>query len=151
MPDCNGSHLRDDDYGKLIYEWEIHPIKKDKKKLILFLIVTIVFFLFVLEITENLILAYLIFLIYLFTLKSFIFKTYYKLFENGLFVVQLGFNDKRAYKNFIALFESKDSILLSTMKDYSFIAKTRGIELIIPDQELKEKIRHFLEEKIAEP
>lgn len=148
MPDSNGPDTIDKEFGKLVFEWEIHPARQNRKKLILLIIISLLFFMFLLEITKSLLLTYMIFLIYLFTLKSFIFKTYYRLFENGLCVVQLGFSDCRKYNAFVRVFGSHDSILLSTMREYSFVAKTRGIELVFQDPCLKEKVKAFLEDRL---
>ncbi len=150
MPDSPGSNIISEDYGRLVFQWEVHPLKKNTGRLILFLITSLVFFLFLMEITRSLILAYLAFLIYLFTLKSFIFKTYYRLYEKGLCKVQLGFSENRSYSAFRKIFNSNDSILLATVEKYSFLAKTRGIELVFEDPELKNRVAGFLEDRIAE-
>ncbi len=150
MPDSPGPDLNDKEFGRLLFEWEIHPAGRNKKKLALLCIVSGVFLMFLIEVTKSFIITYLILLIYLFTLKSFIFKTYYRLYEKGLCTVQLGFNDRRSYSSFISVFRSDDSLLLSSVRKYSFIAKTRGIELVFEDPGLKKRVADFLEGKIAE-
>lgn len=154
MSDSTGSDIKniDKEFGKQLYFWEVHPIKRDKKKTVLFLIVTFVFIFFLIEITKSLLLSYLVFLIYLFTLKGFIFKTYYRLYEKGLVVVQLGFNDRRWYSSFKSIFESGDSLLLSALKTkkYSLRVKTRGMELVFDNLMLRNRVLSFLEGKIAE-
>jgi len=140
------------DIGPQIYAWTVHPAAGNKKMFALALVVSAVFFLFVLEVTESVFVGLVILLVYLGTLKNYFFPSHFRLCAHGVEKKQLGMCETRRFAEFHTYFVAKrrDAILLSTRPAYGLLARTRGLELLFPDRETCDRVETLLQEAMGE-
>jgi len=130
--------------------WKVHPIKRNKFKTFLMLVIVIITIAAIHYFFKSFFFTSLSIIFLLVSLNSVYLPTYYKIENNILSIKKWKFNEKKIdLKKFKKVYPEPNGIFLSKSKHNTFLKNLRGIFLLY-DASDKKRVDSFLKKIVEE-